>query len=93
MIDLARLTKMSYTIPSLALHIVNIFFQKKAYILYDRYLILSAAFFLATKLKDIDLKLSSVCKNYYTIIENLTTNFEPLNEEKMNRIRDSICIY
>jgi hypothetical protein len=88
MIDLARSTKMSYTIPSLALNIVNIFFQKKAYIFYDRYLILTAAFVLATKLKDIDCRLKSVCHCYYNVISNLTGSFEPFTEEKMKRIKD-----
>ncbi len=45
--------KISYTIPSLALHISQIFFQKRCYLFYDRFIILTACFALASKLKDL----------------------------------------
>ena len=71
--------KISYTIPSLALHISHIFFQKKCYLFYDRYLILTAAFALASKLKDMDCRLKSVCNCYYNIISRMMISFDPFN--------------
>ena len=84
--------KISYTIPSLALHISQIFFQKKCYLFYDRFLILTASFALASKLKDMDCRLKQVCHSYYNIISRMTMCFEPFNEDKMKKIKDEICI-
>jgi hypothetical protein len=78
----------SYTIPSLALHISQIFFQKKCYLFYDRFLILTASFALASKLKDMDCRLKSLCHSFYNIISRMTMNFEPYNEDKMKKIKD-----
>jgi hypothetical protein len=80
MMDIAREMKFGYSVPTLALHISTLFFHKKSYIHYDRLLILSASFLLASKLKNIDCRLKALCNSFYNIINFRTNGTEPFNE-------------
>ena len=93
MIDIAREMKFGYSVPTLALHISTLFFHKKSYIHYDRLLILTASFLLASKLKNIDCRLKALCNSFYNIINFRTNGTEPFNVEKMKKLREYISIY
>lgn len=92
-IELAREMKTSYSIPTLALHIATVFFHKKSYIHFDRYLILTASYLLASKIKNMDCKLKNLCNVFYNVISRKTMGVEPYNEEKMKKLKEHISIY
>lgn len=79
MIDIAREMKFGYTVPTLALHISTLFFHKKSYIHFDRLLILSASFLIASKLKSIDCRIKALCNSLYNIVNYRTNGMEPFN--------------
>jgi hypothetical protein len=93
-IELAREMKTSYSIPTLALHIATVFFHKKSYIHFDRYLILTASYLLASKIKNMDCRLKSLCNALYNVISRKAMmGVEPFNEEKMKKLKEYISIY
>lgn len=93
-IELAREMKTSYSIPTLALHIATVFFHKKSYIHFDRYLILTASYLLASKIKNMDCRLKNLCNALYNVISRKAMmGVEPFNEEKMKKLKEYISIY
>lgn len=92
-IELARDLKTSYSIPTLALHIATVFFHKKSYIHFDRYIILTASYLLASKIKNMDCRLKSLCNALYNVINRKTMGAEPFHEEKMKKLKEHISIY
>lgn len=80
MIELSRDLKTSYSIPTLALHICSIFFHKKSYLHFDRFLILTAGYLLASKIKNMDCRVKNLCNALYNIITRKTMSVEPFNE-------------
>lgn len=86
--------KTSYSIPTLALHIATVFFHKKSYIHFDRYLILTASYLLASKIKNMDCRLKNLCNALYNVISRKAMmGVEPFNEEKMKKLKEYISIY
>jgi hypothetical protein len=71
-IELARDLKTSYSIPTLALHIATVFFHKKSYIHFDRFIILTASYLLASKVKSMDYRLKNLCNAFYNVITRKT---------------------
>jgi|JI10StandDraft_1071094.scaffolds.fasta_scaffold955803_1 hypothetical protein len=92
-IELARDLKISYSIPTLALHIATLFFHKKSYIHFDRYLVLTASYLLASKVKNMDCRLKNLCNAFHNVITHKTMGIEPFNEEKMKKLKEHISIY
>lgn len=93
MIELSRELKLSYTIPSLSLQIATLFFQRRSYIHFDRLLILTASLLLASKLRNHDCRLKSLCNSFYNVVIHRTHSTEPFNEDKMKKLKEYISIY
>jgi hypothetical protein len=93
MIDLSRDLKCSYSIPTLALHISTIFFHKKSYLHYDRFIILTACYLLASKIKNMDCRVKNLCNALHNVITRKTMSVEPFNEDKMKKLKEHISIY
>lgn len=83
---------MSYSVPSLAMHIANVFFYKKCYVNYDRFIILAGSLLLAQKLKDVDSRLKHLAHVFYNRIIKINGIHEPYTETKSQLIKDQICI-
>ena len=62
---------MGYSVPSLAIHIASVFFYKKCYVNYDRFIILTGALLLAQKLRDVDARLKHLCNAFYAVTSRL----------------------
>lgn len=92
-ISLARELKFSYTIPTLALQISTVFFQRKSYMHYDRLLMLAASMLLASKLKNLDCRLKSLCNCFYNVVSQKGNLMEPFSEEKMKKLKEYVSIY
>lgn len=92
-ISLARELKFSYTIPTLALQISSAFFQRKSYLEFDRLLVLTASMLLASKLKNMDCRLKSLCNCFYNVVSHKSSLMEPFSEEKMKKLKEFISIY
>ena len=60
--------RLGHSVASLALHISNIFFHRRAYVNFDRFVTLTACILLATKLKDMDSRLKSLCSCFHKVI-------------------------
>ncbi len=67
-IDISREMKMSYSIPTIALQIVNRFFHIRCYINYDRFMIILAALVLACMLKYMDFKIKDIVYSFYRVM-------------------------
>ena len=92
-IEISRDLKTSYSIPTLALHISTTFFHKKSYLNYDRFLILTASYLLASKIKNMDCRVKNLCNAMNNVITRKNINPEPYNEERMKRLKDHISVY
>ena len=77
----------------MALHIATLFFHKKSYIHFDRFVILTASYLLASKIKNMDCRLKSLCNALYNVLTRKTLGAEPFNEEKMKKLKEQISIY
>ena len=94
MIDLARSMKSGYTIPAAGMHIATRFFHLKCYVHYDRLLILTASYLLASKLKNVECRVKNLCHCYYnTIQEKMGDIHQPYNEDRFKSIKDQLSIY
>ena len=94
MIDLARAMKSGYTIPAAGLHIATRFFHLKCYVHYDRLLIHTASYLLASKLKNVECRLKNLCHCYYNTVQDRTPDFhQPYNEDKFKAIKNQLSIY
>ena len=69
----------TYTLPTAALHIAAKFFHIKCYINYDRFLVLAACFFLAAKLKDMEVKLKNLCFAFHSVMSKITHSTIPVD--------------
>ena len=69
----------TYTLPTTALQIAAKFFHIKCYINYDRFLVLAACFLLATKIKDMEVKLKNLCFAFHAIMSRLTQSTIPVD--------------
>ena len=78
-IDLCRELEMGYSVPTLALHISHVFFNKMCYINYDRFLVLSASVLIALKVKDINILIKKLCNAFYSVIIRLNKSIDPYN--------------
>ena len=78
-IELARDLKTSYSVPTLALHISTVFFNKKSYIHFDRFIVLTASYLLATKIKSMDYRLKNLCNALYNVVTRKAMGAEPFN--------------
>ena len=93
-IDLAnsKELKLSYTLPTIALEIAAKFFHLKCYINYDRFVILAACLLLATKFKDMEMKLKNLCFAFHTVMNRLSQSSVPVDENRIKVIREQIII-
>ncbi len=64
----AKELKLSYSMPTIALQIAAKFFHLKCYIHYDRFLILAACLLLATKIKDMEMKIKNLCFAFHSVM-------------------------
>lgn len=93
-INLCRELKInSYSVPSLAMHIATVFFHKKCYLNFDRFVLLAACLLLASKLKSMDVRFKNLCNSFYNVIGSKSHNPQPYNEEKMKKLKEYISIY
>ena len=95
--------KLGHNITSLALHLAIAFFHRKCYVNHDRFIVLTAALLLATKLRDMDSRLKILCSRFDQVIkqQNLMTigrgmmgnsEMELYTEDKYRRLKDEITI-
>jgi hypothetical protein len=93
-IDLSRSLQppTGYSVPCLAIHIATVFFNKKSYVNYDRFMILAGALLLASKMKDVNCRIRDFCSSFYNVISKVNRSNEPYNEAKMQLIKDQICV-
>ena len=78
-LELARTLSMGYSVPCLAMHMSTIFFNKKSYINFDRFVILAGALLLASKLKDVNTRIRDFGSSFYTVISKVKGGIEPFN--------------
>ena len=83
---------MSYSLPTIALQIAAKFFHLKCYINHDRFIILASCLLLATKLKDMDMKLKNLCFAFHSIMSRLTQSSTPVDENRIKTISEQIMI-
>ena len=82
-----------YTVPSAALQIATRFFHLKCYVHYDRLLILTASYLLASKLKNVECRIKALCNCFHSAVQTKTHQMDPYNEEKFKKIKNYISIY
>lgn len=84
----------SYSITSVAINLCHFFFYKRCYMNYDRFAIAASCFLLASKIKDADTKMKTICFEYYKLINKIYDNKinEMLNDNLLNKLREQICI-
>lgn len=90
--DLSTKLNISFSMTGLAIHLVHYFFFKNSYINYDRFIMSTACIILACKILDTHIKLDNVCASYLRLISETQEN-PLLDEQKMQKIRDKVCIY
>lgn len=78
--------------PTIALQIAAKFFHLKCYIHYDRFLILAACLLLATKIKDMEMKIKNLCFAFHSVMCELTSSSIPVDENIIEAIRNQIII-
>lgn len=93
-VELARSVapQLGYSVPCLAMQISIVFFSKKSYVNYDRFVILAGALLLASKLKDVNSRMRDFCSSFFNVISKVNRSTEPYNEAKMQLIKDQICV-
>lgn len=64
--------KMGYSVPCLAMHISNNFYNKKSYVNYDRFIMLAGSLLLASKLRDINCRIKDFCHAFYNVISKVS---------------------